>query len=237
MFFTTVSKITKGTFIKIFWQLKTPTQTWKCTHCIMQMTYLYWSDFPFKNFCKLAQHAETIQKKCLGKEWWRVLVVDKSKETTINHISICFLPQYQRRSKKSFSERELKKVLRDTLTWACGMDSCRQRPSNFLLVRSEHAHASYPRLSRCPGSAPIWGGKKGEFRDWTTFKRLFHCSKFIGNLSLEFLMFHLFAYLAIIIFLSISSLFKITLLHVSGKFYSNNRLLSGMPEAKKCKIL
>ena len=20
-----------------------------------------------------------------------------------------------------------------------------------------------------PGSAPIWGGKKGEFRDWTTF--------------------------------------------------------------------
>ena len=69
------------------------------------------------------------------------------------------------------------------------------------------------------------------------FKRVFHCPKFIGNLSLEFLMFHLFAYLAIIIFLSISSLFKITLLHVSGKFYSNNRLLSGMPEEKKCKIL
>ena len=21
-----------------------------------------------------------------------------------------------------------------------------------------------------PGSAPIWGGKKGEFRDWTRFK-------------------------------------------------------------------
>ena len=31
--------------------------------------------------------------------------------------------------------------------------------------RSEHAHASYP------GSAPIWGGKKGEFRDWTTVSR------------------------------------------------------------------
>ena len=26
------------------------------------------------------------------------------------------------------------------------MDSYRQRPSNFLLVRSEHAHASYPGL-------------------------------------------------------------------------------------------
>ena len=33
---------------------------------------------------------------------------------------------------------------------------------------SEHAHASYPGLSfRPPGSAPIWGVKKGEFRDWT----------------------------------------------------------------------
>ena len=27
------------------------------------------------------------------------------------------------------------------------MKYCRQRPSNFLLVRSEHAHASYPGLS------------------------------------------------------------------------------------------
>ena len=38
--------------------------------------------------------------------------------------------------------------------------------------RSEHAHASYPGLEDSsfahPGSAPIWGGKKGEFRDWTT---------------------------------------------------------------------
>ena len=34
--------------------------------------------------------------------------------------------------------------------------------------RSEHAHASYPGLFfRTPGSVPIWGGKKGEFRDWT----------------------------------------------------------------------
>ena len=35
--------------------------------------------------------------------------------------------------------------------------------------RSEHAHASYPGLSfRAHGFSPyIWGGKKGEFRDWT----------------------------------------------------------------------
>ena len=39
-------------------------------------------------------------------------------QTTINHISICFLPQYQRQRKRLFffSERELKKALRDTLT-------------------------------------------------------------------------------------------------------------------------
>ena len=33
----------------------------------MQMSYLYTSDFPFKNFCKLAQHAETIRKNVLEK--------------------------------------------------------------------------------------------------------------------------------------------------------------------------
>ena len=39
-------------------------------------------------------------------------------QTTINHISIFFLPQYQRQRKCFSSERELKKVLRDTLTRA-----------------------------------------------------------------------------------------------------------------------
>ena len=38
--------------------------------------------------------------------------------TTINHISICFLPQYQRQRKCFSSERELKKALRDTSTQA-----------------------------------------------------------------------------------------------------------------------
>ena len=37
--------------------------------------------------------------------------------------------------------------------------------------RSEHVHASYPLDSSFArsGWAPIWGGKKGEFRDWTTW--------------------------------------------------------------------
>lgn len=37
-------------------------------------------------------------------------------QTALNHISICFLPQSQRHF--VFSERELKKALRDTLTRA-----------------------------------------------------------------------------------------------------------------------
>ena len=47
------------------------------------------------------------------------IVVDKSTDNDKPH-SICFLPQYmyQRQRKCFFSERELKKVLRDTLTRA-----------------------------------------------------------------------------------------------------------------------
>ena len=47
--------------------IENTTRTSKCTRCIMQMSYVYASDFLFKNVCKLAQHAETIRKKCLGK--------------------------------------------------------------------------------------------------------------------------------------------------------------------------
>ena len=52
-----------------------------------------------------------------------------------------------------FSERELKKTLRDSLTRAA-----RLGPSNFLLVRSEHAHASYPgHFFRPSGLSPCNG--------------------------------------------------------------------------------
>ena len=116
----------------------------------------------FQNFLQTRSKCRQNTKKCLGKDYWRVVVVDK-KQTTMKHISICFLPQYQHQRKCFFfSARELRKVLRDTLTRA-GMNSYRQRPSNFSLVRFEHAHASYPGLSfRPPGF-----GKKGKFRDWT----------------------------------------------------------------------
>ena len=122
----------------------------------MQMGYLYASDFPFKNFCKIAQHTETIRKKVLEKsnDAYSLLI---RLQSTINHISIftflCFLRQYQRQRKCFLSEHELKKALRDTLSRAAWLG-----PSNFLLVRYEHAHASYPGLFfRAPGFSPCMG--------------------------------------------------------------------------------
>ena len=73
-------------------------------------------------------HTETIRKKCFGKE-------------------------YQRQRKCFLSERALKKALRDILTRAAWLG-----PSNFWLVRSEHAHASYPGLFfRSPRFSPYMG--------------------------------------------------------------------------------
>ena len=61
-------------------------------------------------------------------------------------------------------ERELKKVLRDILTRAAWLG-----PSHFLLVRSERMQVILDSSFARPGSGPTWGGKKGEFRDWTIF--------------------------------------------------------------------
>mgnify|MGYP007058655421 CR=1 FL=1 len=61
-----------------------------------------------------------------------------------------------------FLERELEKVMRDTLARA-GMDSNPQRPGNFWLVRSEHAHASYPGLFVSPARVqPLYGAGRKE---------------------------------------------------------------------------
>ena len=76
-------KVTKS----LSWQLKTTTRIWNCTRCIMQMSYLYASDFPFKNFCKLAQHTETIRKNVWEKSN-DAFSCSISVQTTINHISI-----------------------------------------------------------------------------------------------------------------------------------------------------
>ena len=56
-------------------------------------------------------------KKCLGKEQWRVLVIDSTYHE--NHILIYFLPQYQcQRKCFFFQSASWKRHLRDTLTRA-----------------------------------------------------------------------------------------------------------------------
>ena len=88
LFFITISKITKEIFAKIYWQLKTPTRTWKCTRCIMQMSYLYASDFPFK---KTFAKSLNIQKQYENNVWQKsndVYLLSRGVQTTMNRISI-----------------------------------------------------------------------------------------------------------------------------------------------------
>ena len=125
----------------------------------MQMSYLYASDFPFKNICRLAQHGETIRKKCL-----RV-------QTTINHISILtfyvFYPNINVKENVFFFFRArgtekgiARHIDASSVVWTLVifdwfvLSMCMQVILDSLFAR--------------PGSAPIGGGKKGEFRDWAT---------------------------------------------------------------------
>ena len=56
------------------------------------MSYLYTSDFPFKNFFKLAQHAEAIRKKLFGQRvMTHILIGDKSKDhDNLPHFDLFF---------------------------------------------------------------------------------------------------------------------------------------------------
>ena len=54
----------------------------------MQMSYLYASDCPFKNFCKLPHHAETILKNVREKSN-DAYSLSIRVHTAINHIAIC----------------------------------------------------------------------------------------------------------------------------------------------------
>ena len=68
------------------------TWNWKCMRCIMQMSYLYVSDFPLKILCKLTQYAETIQKMFWAKSNHDAYSLLITVQTAINHILICFFP-------------------------------------------------------------------------------------------------------------------------------------------------
>ena len=119
--------------------------------------------FPFKNFCKLAQHSETIRKKCLGRDEWRVLVVDKSTDNDKPHFNLFFTTISTPVKETFFFRARAEKGIGRHIDVSSGMNCCRQRPSNFWLVRSEHAHASYPGLSfRPPGFSPYMVRRRKE---------------------------------------------------------------------------
>ena len=126
-------------------------------HALHYLYYLYASDFPFKNFRKLSQHTETIQKKCLGKEFWRVLVVDKSADHDKPHFDLFFTTIstsnnfFFQSARRARAEKGIaRQIDAGSVVWL--------GPSNFWLVRSEYGHASYPGLSfRPPGFNPYMG--------------------------------------------------------------------------------
>ena len=120
----------------------------------MQMTTCTRQTFLSKTFAK----SLNIQKQYEKNVWEKsndAYSLSIRVQTTINHISIltflcCFFFHNMNVKEDFFSERELKKMLRDPLTRAAWLGA-----GNFLLVRSEHAHASYPGLFfRPPGFSP-----------------------------------------------------------------------------------
>ena len=128
------------------------------------MSYLYASDFPFKNFCKLAQHGETIRKNCL-----RV-------QTTINHISILnyvfmfFTTISTLKKMRFFFRARAEKGIARHIDASSVVLTLVIFDWFALNMRMQVILDS--RFAR-PGSAPIGGGKKGELRDWTNVCQAF----------------------------------------------------------------
>jgi len=95
-------KTTKEIFVKICWQLKTPTRTWKCTRCTIQMSYLtYTSDFPFKNCCKLAKQTETIRNYQKQVWLWLSIVWETHKLTRYQSKEFSYITFLYRTNAKS----------------------------------------------------------------------------------------------------------------------------------------
>ena len=91
------------------------------------MSYFYASDFPFKNFCKLTQHAEKIRKKNVWEKSNDVCSLSIKVQTTLNHILICFSPQYQHQRKCFFQTASQKRHCVTHWRKQHGMDSYWQR--------------------------------------------------------------------------------------------------------------
>ena len=132
----------------------------------MQMSYLYASDFQ-----KLSQTRSTCNtKKCLGKELWRVLVVDESTDHDKPHFELFFTTISTSKKLIFFGARAEKGIARhidaSSVVWVMG--SCWDLVIFDWFVLSMRVQVILDSIFARPDSAPIWGGKKGEFRDWTS---------------------------------------------------------------------
>ena len=78
---------------QICWQLKTPSPTWKCTCCIMQMTTCM-HQLSFQKLLQTRSTCRSNKKTLFGKR------VMKRTHWPRNYISICFYPVWT--SKKMF---------------------------------------------------------------------------------------------------------------------------------------
>ena len=133
----------------------------------MQMSYLYASDFPFKNFCKIAQHTETIRKN-VWEKGNNACSLSIRVQTTIFYVFMFFTTISTPKKMFSFRARAEKGIARHIDAW-------RERRGWDLVIFDWFVlgmrmqvilDSSFAR----PGSVPLWGGKKGEFRDWTRSK-------------------------------------------------------------------
>ena len=142
----------------------------------MQMSYLYASDFPLRNFCKLSQHTETIRKNVWEKSN-DAYSLSIREQTTINHISIftflCFLREFQGLPLKENVFFESASWKRHCATHWRERRDWDQVILDWFVLRMRMQVILDSSFAR-PGSAPIWGGKKGEFRDWTRGEKV-HC--------------------------------------------------------------
>ena len=127
------------------------------------MSYLYASDFSFKTLA-------TIWKICLGKEECRVLVVDKSTDHDKPYFDFDIFMLF------FITIWTLKNFFFQSASWKthCATHWREQRGLDLvtfywfvLSMRMQVILDSLDPSFARRGSAPLRGGKKGEFRDWT----------------------------------------------------------------------
>ena len=142
----------------------------------MQMSYLYASDFPFKTFCKLAQHVETIRKNVWEKSN-NAYSLSIRVQTTTKHMSIWFFTTISTPKKVFFFffRARAEKVI------ARHVDASNNNNNNNYVwtlidnglvifdwfVPSMRMQVILDSSFRSPGLSPYMGREERRVRDWT----------------------------------------------------------------------